>query len=612
MAKIRILPENLANQIAAGEVVERPASVVKELVENSLDAGADRIEVEIEGSGTRLIRIADNGEGMDEDDVLMSFERHGTSKLSRDDTVFSVKSLGFRGEAIPSIASVSKMSIVSRRQEDQLGTAAFSTFGSIRKVHETGTAVGTIIEVRNLFGNTPARKKFLRTARTELSHIDDTIKSYALARPDVAFSLKINGRQTVRLEHDLDLRRRLSQLLNYAGDLIEINSGSAGIDGITVTGLLVPPESTRPVAAKLRLFVNGRVIKDRLLGHAVSEGLRSFMLKGHFPAGIVKVNLPPEHVDVNVHPAKHEVRFKDSRTVHQVVSTVVREAMLAAQQPLRSHIFSSAPENQGQITTAGPSRGIHPAPVNHDDEGQHRPVSQSTIYQIPRSAQTGFAVAEQEHQPLSRPGPDISPTSRTETSEPPVQVENLMVVGSFKDLYIFCRNGDSLVVVDQHAAHERLLYEELRNQYMNGKIASQNLLFPVSLELTVYQSQLVEANLDQLEHMGFSLRDFGGTTWVLSGVPALAGSGSPQDLFFDILERFGSEGDGTGHDRLENILSTMACKAAVKSGDQLTNSEIKALLERMAKADLFSHCPHGRPVVKVLSSLEIKKWFHRT
>ncbi len=611
MAKIRILPENLANQIAAGEVVERPASVVKELVENSLDAGADRIEVEIEGSGTRLIRVADNGEGMDEDDVLMSFERHGTSKLSKDDTVFSVKSLGFRGEAIPSIASVSKMSIISRRQGDRYGTAAFSTFGSIKKVHETGTAVGTIIEVKNLFSNTPARKKFLRTARTELSHIDDTIKSYALARPDVAFSLTMNGRQAIHLGEDLDLARRLSQLLKYTGKFINIDSGQAGPDGITVTGLLVPPESTRPVAAKLRLFVNDRVIKDRLIGHAVNEGLRSFMLKGRYPAGIVKVGLPPESVDVNVHPAKHEVRFKDSRAVHHKISTAVREAMLGAQQPLRHHIFSSAPENQAAPQQAAPDHSVAAAHGAHS-HAEHQPSGQSTVYQAPRYPPAAFNVAEDQHEAALQPAPDRPPVAQKETTEPPVQVQNLMVIGSFQDLYIFCRNGENLVVIDQHAAHERLLYEDLRAQYMNGRVASQNLLFPVSLELTVYQSQLVESNLDELESMGFSLRDFGGTTWVLSGVPALAGSGSPQDLFFDILERFGSEGGGAGHDRLENILSTMACKAAVKSGDALSGPEIKALLERMARADLFSHCPHGRPVVKLFTPAEIKKWFHRT
>ncbi len=612
MAKIRILPEHLANQIAAGEVVERPASVVKELLENSLDAGADRIEVEIEGSGTRLIRVADNGEGMDEDDVLMSFERHGTSKISRDDSIFEVISLGFRGEAIPSIASVSTMQIISRRREDELGTAAFSSFGSIKKVHETGAATGTIVEVKNLFGNTPARKKFLRTARTELSYIDDTIKSYALARPDVAFSLKVNGRQSFYFDRDQGLTQRLSQMLKYNGSFISVDSGSPGVDGIRVSGLLVPPESTQPVAGRLRLFVNNRVIKDRLLGHAVNEGLRSFMLKGRYPAGLIKVDLPPESVDVNVHPAKHEVRFKDSRSIHRVVSTAVRDAMLASQQPLREHIFSGtgtyapgAPEHQEAAQSQQQRRPSPPAAPPH-------PANQDSIYRLSPPPLSSLEVAE-EQRPSSVTRETVEPGPFAEDpGNVPVQVENLVVVGCFRDLYIFCRNGDSLIVIDQHAAHERLLYEDLRKQYLQGRIATQNLLFPVTIELTVYQSQLVEANLEELEAMGFSIRDFGATTWVLSGVPALAGSGSPQDLFVEILEGFGSQGAIPADNRLEHILSTMACKAAVKSGDALSDSEIRALLERMVKADLFSHCPHGRPVVKVLNPVDLKKWFHRT
>ncbi len=609
MAKIRILPEHIANQIAAGEVVERPASVVKELVENSLDGGADTIEVEIEGGGTRLIRIIDNGEGMDEDDVLMSFERHGTSKISGEDSLFSVKSLGFRGEAIPSIASVSKMQIISRRPGDELGTAALSVYGSIKKVHEIGTRPGTIIEVANLFSNTPARKKFLRTARTELSHIDDTVKSYALARPDVSFLLRIDGRETIRLEQEDSLAGRLRQLLKYQGDLIEIDSGSPGVDRITVSGLLVPPESASPVAGRLRLMVNGRVIKDRLLIHAVNEGLRSFMLKGRQPAGVVKVELPPESVDVNVHPAKHEVRFKDGRTVHRIVSEAVREAMLASQQPLRAHLFYGERPN-GQSAAQGAATAL--AKPYHPLAGPEEPstgADQIIAANPARPPASLLFAAEEQQTPLRTPPPSVQPR---EEKHQPVQVEDLLVIGQFDNLYIFCRNHDRFIVIDQHAAHERLIFEDLRKQYLGGRVAAQNLLFPVTLELTVYQSQLVEANLDQLEAMGFSLRDFGGTTWVLAAVPALAGNSAPQELFFDIVEQFGSEARTRGGEALDTILATMACKAAVKSGDALSDGEIRGLLERMAKADLFSHCPHGRPVVKIFTAAEIKKWFDRT
>jgi len=612
MSKIRILPEQLANQIAAGEVVERPASVVKELLENSLDAGASHIDIEIDGGGTRLIRITDNGEGMDEDDVLLCFERHGTSKIKDGDDLAAVNTLGFRGEAIPSIASVSRMIITSRQKQLELGTTVICHFGSIKKVHETGARTGTSIEVKNLFGNTPARRKFLRTTRTELSHIDDTVKNYALARPDVSFSLRINDRQTIRVEADMELQTRLAQLLNYSGKFLTVNSGTPGLDSIVVSGLLLPPESSAPVAGRIRLFVNNRAIKDRLLLHGVHEGLRSFLLKGKSPAGIIKVRLSPELVDVNVHPAKHEVRFRDSRLVHQKVSDAVREAMISRQQHVRQDIFSGS-ANRFRIDSE--TIEIPPKPLHTTDSAQvstlegsqpMRPSSQSPA-SLPDLFSTGEEVHQLQHNEPYQPVP-----AGVSDQREVIRVEDLVLIGTYQDLYIFCRNKDSLVVIDQHAAHERLLYEDLRSQYARGKVASQNLLFPVTLELTTFQSELVETNLQALESMGFGIRDFGGTTWVLAALPALAGSTSPQDLFLDIIEQFGSEKEVRAGDSLNTILATMACKAAVKSGDPLSGPEIKALLESMVQADLFSHCPHGRPVVKIFNQTEITKWFHRT
>lgn len=612
MSKIRILPEQLANQIAAGEVIERPASVVKELVENSLDAGADRIEIEIEGGGTRLIRIIDNGEGMDEDDVLLSLERHGTSKIKVEQDLSTINSLGFRGEAIPSIASVSKMTITSRQAGSPLGSTVICNYGSIKKVHESGTAAGTRVEINNLFGNTPARRKFLRTARTELSHIDDTVKNYGLARPEVSFTLRINGRETIRFDDDMDVSRRLAQLLNYSGDFIQVNSGVPGRDSVLVSGLLVPPESSSPVAGRLRLFVNGRSIKDRMLIHAVNEGMRSFLLKGRSPAGYIKVDLPPDSIDVNVHPAKHEVRFKDSRFVHQKVSQTIREAMISQQQRLRHDVFSAP------VTMEPPIRSY----TSPEDRQQYAPVELGE--DVPNrqiASDFGVSQAAARNLPFTNRQIQASPTAAASQESQPghpdpvqvqVQVNDLIVIGYFQDLYIFCRNKDKLVVIDQHAAHERLLYEELKEQYSAGKIASQNLLFPVTLELTTFQSQLVEKNLERLETLGFSIRDFGGNTWVIAAVPAFAGTHNPQVMFLDILEHFGSERDQTASHHLDKILATIACKAAVKGGDQLNTPEVRALLMRMAAADLFSHCPHGRPVVKTFNSLDIKKWFSRT
>ncbi len=611
MSKIRILPEQLANQIAAGEVVERPASVVKELLENSLDAGASHIEIEIEGGGTRFIRISDDGEGMDEDDVLLSFERHGTSKIKDGEDLGSIRTLGFRGEAIPSIASVSRMIITSRARQQEMGSTVVCHFGSIKQAHETGARTGTTIEVRNLFANTPARKKFLRTTRTELSHIDDTIKNYALACPDVGFTLRIDERDTIRLEAGMTIEQRLAKILSYSGPFLTVDSGAPGPDSIVVSGLLLPPDSSAPMAGRIRLFVNNRAIKDRLLVHGVNEGLRSFLLKGRSPAGIVKVTLSPELVDVNVHPAKHEVRFRNSQLVHQKVADAVRQAMIREQQHVRQTIFSMPPkridtetsEISGQALFTSASPGLFSL-----DSGYQKKSDSPAPASLPDIFATQEDAPEMQRNDIAKPGT----AGPSETDVESVRVEDLFVIGTFQDLYIFCRNKNHLVVIDQHAAHERLLFEELRTQYGRGRIASQTLLFPVTLELTTFQSELVESNLQALENMGFGIRDFGGTTWVLAAIPALAGTISPQDLFLDIIEQFGSEKEARAGDSLNTILATMACKAAVKSGDPLSGPEIKGLLERMARADLFSHCPHGRPVVKIFNQSEIVKWFHRT
>ncbi|BDD87810.1 DNA mismatch repair endonuclease MutL [Desulfofustis limnaeus] len=607
MSKIRILPEHLANQIAAGEVIERPASAVKELLENSLDAGADRIEVDVEGGGTRLIRVSDNGEGMDEDDVLLCLERHGTSKLSEANQLSGITTLGFRGEAIPSIAAVSRLTITSRPRGSDLGTTVACVFGTIRTVRECGAPVGTSIEVADLFGNTPARRKFLRTARTELAHIDDMIRSCALARPDIALILRVDGRETLRLGNDASREQRLAQLLNYHDGFITVETVRPAPDHISVRGLLLPPEIAAPVAGRLRLLVNGRVIRDRLLTHAVGEGLRSFLLKGRYPSGLIAVDLPPETVDVNVHPAKSEVRFRDSRTIHHLVSESIRQSMLAHQQRLRQAVFHGNREERAPA-------GDGPAPLPLRGEPMSTTPGSTAIATAPPSLpRSAAALQSREPAPiLQRSSTDRIPESDTEpiSSVAQIRLDDLVVIGCYRDLYIFCRNRDRLVVIDQHAAHERLLFEELRRQYATGRLASQQLLFPTTVELTPQQVQLVEDNLARLEEMGFGLRDFGATTWLVTAVPAVAGTMQPQQVFFDILACFGDD-RFTADNRIDQILATMACKAAVKAGDHLHDREIASLLQRMAAADLFSHCPHGRPVVKLFSETELKKWFSR-
>ncbi|WP_419175065.1 DNA mismatch repair endonuclease MutL [Desulfosediminicola sp.] len=667
MAKIRILPEQLANQIAAGEVVERPASVVKELVENSLDASADRIEVEIEGGGTRLIRIIDNGEGMDEDDVLLSLERHGTSKIQTDKDLNAINTLGFRGEAIPSIGSVSKMTITSRRHDADLGTRAEIQFGKLTRVHEAGCSVGTIFEIKNLFGNTPARKKFLRTMRTELNHIDEVIRNYALANPDVTFSLTVNSKRNLYLDNSLTLQQRLAQLINYTGRFIQVGDDQVHSPERRVYGYLIPPERLHTGPARLRLFVNGRAIKDRMMVHAAAEGLRGFLMKGKNPAGLLHLLLPADEVDVNVHPAKHEVRFRDSRSIHALITETVAKAMLGEQRRLQTAMFGSSRSETTTIPlereqpAGNPFVPLESEPSQEDliDKAQASPLSFPTTatsdqpeQQSPAKPEADFFKPTSSGMKPQLDANDFQPaafepeTSRFSTREPqteklppvpPIPAEplqekantvsfqqtsllpeqnnghGLQVIGQFADLYIFCKSSEGLLVIDQHAAHERLIYEELRQQYLSRNTASQNLLFPETIELTLFQSQLVEKHQEELAHMGFSIREFGGNSWIISAVPAITGKVGPADLFIDVLEQFGSESSRReSGDIVDTILATMACKAAVKAGTTLSVEEIDALLMRMARANLFSHCPHGRPVVKQFSPEDLKKWFYRT
>lgn len=651
MSKIRILPEQLANQIAAGEVVERPASVVKELVENSLDAGATRIEIEIEGAGTRLIRIIDNGEGMEEDDLLMSLERHGTSKIKTDKDLCAIATLGFRGEAIPSIGSVSKLTLSSRVRDTELGTQVMLEYGKLIRVHEIGCSYGTTVEVRNLFGNTPARRKFLRTARTELGHIEEIVKNYALGCPDISFSLRVNGRNSLYLDKTIPLEQRLGIIMRYDGPFIPLSVEQIKPLKRSLTGFLLPPEEATTGPARLRVFVNGRAVRDRMIAHGVSEGLRGFLMKGKNPSGMIHLQLNPEEIDVNVHPAKHEIRFRNSRDVHTFLSEGVYQAMVTHQQALKSKIFTK--DTQTEFSKI-PLENFHFA--NNGDAGipsdfssipglRQRDLRISKNFPPENNIVTKAHDREEQHQQerswQSAPppmAPDISNkahpshnTARTsenesaeagkkyvtgndtQMSEATAEKHDLLVIGQFDNLYILCENNEGLLVIDQHAAHERLLYEKLRKQYLEKRIARQTLMFPETIELSLFQAQLIENNIEDLDRMGFSIRDFGGNTFVISAIPAIAGSINSRELLIDVLEYFGSESQSSdGGGILEDIISSMACKAAVKAGTNLSKPEIDKLLDDMIREDLFSHCPHGRPVVKQFSKEEVKKWFFRT
>jgi len=656
MSKIRILPEHLANRIAAGEVVERPASVVKELLENSLDAGASEIEVEIEGSGTRLIRVMDNGEGMDEDDILLCLERHGTSKITSDHDLAAINSLGFRGEAIPSIGSVSRLTITSRTQGSPLGTKVVLDYGKLLKVHEIGCSRGTIFEIRSLFGNTPARRKFLRTNRTELAHIEEVVKSYALTTPSISFILRIDDRVTCQFTKNQSLPDRLASILHYQGPFLEIgkapdessnhNQRAGVVPGsnhpaptASCYGWLLPPDADTARSAMIRLLVNGRAVRDRMIIHAVIEGFRNFLMKGKSPVGLIHLHLPPEDVDVNVHPTKQEIRLRDSQGIHQMVSQTVEQAIRQFQKKIQGTIFQSAPYQENRLSqTIADSPSEHQInsqeirqkplsiPINipqptascrHENNQRQHHISQAQLVDIfsPSSSLSLPQTAENTIEAPSAPSQTVV-FPHQPLGETKIQGHGLKVIGQYDNLYIFCQSAQGgLLVVDQHAAHERILFEDLKKKFLQGAIASQSLLFPVTVELTTAESEGVEHYAADIEQMGFSVRDFGGNSYIISAIPAMAGQCNPGELFIDILGKFVNEKSGAEKTSkgsiLDDILASIACKAAVKAGDQLHDREIDALLTRMARADLFSHCPHGRPVTKHFTASEIKKWFYR-
>ena len=635
MSRIKILSEHLANQIAAGEVIERPASVVKELLENSIDAGARQVQIEIEGSGTRLIKVIDDGVGMDGDDALLCLERHATSKLggnTNDSNMLSViRSLGFRGEAIPSIASVAKMTLTSRTENDPLGTRVEVRYGKILKIHETGCNKGTVIEIKNLFGNLPVRKKFLKSSRTELFHIEEIVKNYCLAnsRLGITYTVNSNTIWDIPAETDtLEDRVKMFYAKNISDPLIPIQDSAAlspRNDDITIEGFLLPPEQSFATSTKLRLFVNGRAIKDRMMAHAVSEGLSGYLMKGRTAAGALFVTLPHEAVDVNVHPTKQEIRFQQPDSVHQRIVSAVRLAMERFQMQAKHSIFGSDKNlNNGKaeqvITYKNKETGS--ANVyslwNNSHDSAKSDNSGSAAY-LPSGKDKTFS-PPQYSEPVSTAEP-TTPFLQTESED--LVPESLKPIGQFMDLYLLCeaRRGEErfLVVIDQHAVHERILFEKLKKQFDSKQMASQNLLFPKMLELTPESADILEKNTEEIRMLGIVVEEFGGDNFIIKAVPSVISHLDPEEILSGILTQFSgadySHENGRKREdatRLEDILSSMACKAAIKAGQNLTHLEIQQLLKLMKESRAFTHCPHGRPVVRMFSAAEIKKWFHRT
>ncbi|MCW5206895.1 DNA mismatch repair endonuclease MutL [Desulfobulbus sp. F5] len=577
MSKIRILSDQLASRIAAGEVVERPASAVKELLENALDAGASRIEIQVEDDGTRLIRVADNGGGMDQDDVLLCLERHATSKLTEESQLDAIATLGFRGEALPSIASVSRLTILSRTHEATSGTRAEVRCGILHDLHEDGCACGTIVEIRNLFANIPARRKFLKSKRTELAHIEEVIRSQALAYPEVSFSLHIDERKTIDLTA-ASPEQRLRDVFRWPEEKLLVIEASGG--SLAICGWLLPSGTT---VGLLRICVNRRPVQDRMLRHAVAEGMQSLLMKGQQPAGGLLLELSPELADINVHPAKREIRFRNSGEVHQVVKNAVAEAVRQQVEQLRSRLFA----------------------VPKKEEPVIQPVLRSFITES-RVSSPVFQSAEP--QPQFREQPPLT----TAAIRPALLLNEpkrggLRLIGQLLNLYLLCEHEGQLVVIDQHAAHERIIYQQLRENYEQRQPASQALLFPVTVELKPEHADILEKKGEAVAALGLEAEFFGGSTWVIKSLPDLAAHLPPHEVLADILDGLAA----AVPEYMDKLLASLACKAAVKAGKRLQPEEMLKLLEQMGGCAAFSHCPHGRPALKIFAPQEMEKWFKR-
>lgn len=590
--RIKILPENLTNKISAGEVVERPASVVKELVENCLDAGATEVVVEIESGGKRLIKVSDNGCGMSREDALLALERHATSKILSDDDLGSIATLGFRGEALPSIASVSRWMLATREKGSIEGTDIYGEGGRIRDVKARGMAEGTIIEVRNLFFNTPARLKFLKTAETEAGHVGDQLTRLALSRPDVRFSFINDGRTVFRALNG-DLGNRVAALLgkSIAADIHPIACRSAEL---SLEGLTGKPDCNRSSSSHLYTFVNGRFVKDRLIQHAIMQAYRQLLERGRYPVAVLFLGIPVEEVDVNVHPTKHEVRFRNQGLVHDFIAS-----------GLESHLRSTP-------WIAKPLMRSEPQPVVR---GSAEKTPRAAVRETPAAYGPAGKVPAAEQAPLPVTIPRHAAPQPAEDSEPRGTggfFSGLRVIGQYMGAYLLCQSDDDLLIIDQHAAHERVAFERLSRDFSAGGVESQGVLFPEVVELTHGEASVVDTHKNFLCKLGFHLEEFGGNARVLKAVPRILASGPYLQTLRDVVEELASFGKSrTIDDALESLLVRIACHSVVRGQSNLSVPEINALLAALDAAPSAGNCPHGRPVYRTLSRTEVEKMFKR-
>ena len=654
MSRIRILPEAVANKIAAGEVVERPASVVKELLENAIDAGAKTIRVEVEVGGKRMIRVIDDGHGMAHDDALLAFERHATSKLRSADDLLSIATLGFRGEALPTIAAVSRLLLETRDEAEAEGTRIEFAGGKLMGVKPAGLPAGTTISVADIFYCVPARRKFLKSDTTELGHIASLVTHYALANPGKQFVLTTPTQEIINCPPAEKLADRVYQLFGKQAleELVEIPAVSSPFRAaitepqleegeekasLTVSGFTSRPDIQRVNRNGIYIFVNRRLVRDRLILHAIHEAYRNILPPAVFPATLLFLEMPYDEVDVNVHPAKIEVRFRRSQFVHDFVRDTIRQALMGAR-PIASFAAAAASPQAGFSGNGSFSGGITPAPVESgvprailppmeeiglgsgvgpdggfDLTGAPMPPVEQ---RIPFTSGAAFGAALEPAQ-ISQAGNWAAnlaaPSADVPASLPrPEHIADLKPLGQVSASFIVAVNGEGLWIVDQHVAHERVLFEQHLEARRAGRVEAQRMLMPLVIELSPRQIVIFEKIAEELAANGFEVEPMGPKSVAIQAVPAGVGAPDAEKLLTEILDGIERENAAISIDTLQaKIAASTACHAAIKVNMPLEHSKMEWLLDALAKTDCPMSCPHGRPVVLRYSLKEIEKAFHR-
>ncbi len=681
MSKIRVLPDHVANQIAAGEVVERPASVAKELVENSIDAGATRIDIDIEAGGRRLLKISDDGEGMVRDDAVLAFERHATSKIRGSDDLTAIATLGFRGEALASIASVAKVELTTRTEEAGAATRVTIEGGRMRDVQDAAHPRGTTIAVRDLFFNVPARRKFLRSEATETFHLTNLVTHYALAHPEIAFTFTNNGREVLRATSAQNLRERAYQIFGaeFLDNLLEVNGGHSQV--ARVSGYVSAPRDRRTTRDSQYLFVNRRFVRDRLIGRALSEGYRSILPHGVYPAALLFMETPLEEVDVNVHPAKTEVRFRRASAVADAVREAVKAALASAGYVREERDTSSNTSDQTRAASAAMSTlgtSEQRGPTEGSIVDQHGYTSAGSEHQQSRIdfasliASVEEAVSEPEPQELSENGaasvqdpvsesydesqsfevtvsvpnvtaedhpPKTSPDGRQLGSAfgidstkpknatlPPLNSaekfaravtpeslsNNIRPLGQLDESFIIATDDEGLLLIDQHVAHERILFDKYRVLELERRSESQQLLVPETFDLTPAQAAVFDALAPELENYGFELMRLSGRTVAIKATPADLPASEARNMLSELLDTVDAEKKGSARETLrDEIAASLACHAAIKVNMPLAPEKMRWLIDRLLQTSSPTTCPHGRPVILRLKTRDILKGFHR-